>query len=411
MATVWQPYAPMGAPSSLEIVDSFGSNLLLADGRRLIDAIGSWWCAIHGYRPAPILQAMQARMETVPHIMLAGLHHGSTQACADALTAIAPGNMSHVFFSESGSIAVEVALKMALQYFWNQGQLQKKKFVYFDGGYHGDTFMMMSMCDPEDGMHARFTEYMPQQLVHAVPKTEQGRYDFEKLCANHADTIAGVIIEPRIQGAGGMRLHSPDVLQHIRSVCSKYDILMIADEIFTGFGRTGKFFACETANIVPDIMTCGKGLTGGVMPLAATLCTPTVFKPFDNDDPSRALMHGPTFMGNPLGCSAALANIEWMLTMEWQANVKAVEKHLLETLSAATKHSKVEAIQVLGAMGAITLKKEPKSWAPVKDFAISRGIWMRPFGRILYTTPAFNISPDALNQITDCMLASLDLIE
>ncbi|MAZ43691.1 MAG: adenosylmethionine--8-amino-7-oxononanoate transaminase [Legionellales bacterium] len=407
--TLWRPYTPMGSPPDLlSIVDTQGPYLTLADGKHLLDAVGSWWTCIHGYRPAPIIEAMHTQLDTVPHVMLGGCHHPVTYSLVNALAEIAPADLNKVFLCDSGSISVEVAMKMAIQHFANQGQSQRRRFVSFYNGYHGDTFGAMSVCDPEEGMHQLFAGVFPEQFIQSLPTTPESLSALEACLERHHQEIAGMIVEPLLQGAGGMQLYSPAVLTTLRALCDRYGILLIADEIFTGFGRLGQWWACDIAKVSPDIMCVGKGLTAGVISLAATLCSEKVFAPFDSSDPNKALMHGPTYMGNPLACSAALANIDYMRRIDWQSQVSSLEQALHEMLLPAQKHPAVKSIRTKGAMGVIELNQAPPSWHSVQTFAISQGVWLRPFGNIIYTTPPYNLTPTQCDKITHIMIKSLD---
>lgn len=407
-SSLWRPYTSMASPPDLLCVaDTDGAYLILEDKTKLLDAVGSWWTCIHGYRPAPIIEAMQAQLKTVPHVMLGGCHHPITAQLSDTLISLAPKGMSVAFLSDSGSISVEVAMKIAIQHFFNQGQTKRQQFISFDHSYHGDTFGAMSLCDPKEGMHRLFAHTCAQQYTHALPDTQARLASLTQLLEQEHENIAGIFIEPRIQGAGGMKVHSPAVLQHLRQLCDTYGVLLIADEIFTGLGRCGTWWACDTAQVVPDILCIGKGLTGGVITLAATLCTEKVFAPFNSTDPEKALMHGPTFMGNPLACCAALANLEMMQSYPWQSNVATIEKTLLDQLSPAQSHPTVKEVRVLGAMGAIQLKQAPPSWHQTQEYAKKEGVWLRPFGDIIYTTPPYTISQKECEHITQVMIGAL----
>ncbi|MGH6869255.1 MAG: adenosylmethionine--8-amino-7-oxononanoate transaminase, partial [Methylocella sp.] len=308
---VWLPYAQMKtAPAPLAAARTHGTRIVLADGRELIDGIASWWTACHGYNHPHIRAAVQQQLETMPHVMLGGLAHAPALTLAHRLTRLLPDDLDRVFFSESGSVAVEVAMKMATQYWLNQCVRGRAKFLAFKGGYHGDTFATMAVCDPEEGMHRLFSGILPQNHVIDLPRDVDAIEAFERLLERHADELAGIVVEPLVQGAGGMLFHDSEVLRRLRRAADRYSLLLIFDEIFTGFGRTGSMFACQEAGVVPDIVTLSKALTGGTLPLAATIARRKVFEAFWSDDPLHALMHGPTYMGNALACAAANASLD-----------------------------------------------------------------------------------------------------
>ncbi|MDE2352403.1 MAG: adenosylmethionine--8-amino-7-oxononanoate transaminase, partial [Alphaproteobacteria bacterium] len=303
---IWLPYTQMKtARPALPVVRTYGTRLVLADGRELVDGMASWWTACHGYNHPHIRAAVEHQLKEMPHVMLGGLVHEPVLKLAERLCALLPDHLNHVFFSDSGSVAVEVAMKMATQYWLNRGARGRTKFLAFKGGYHGDTIATMSVCDPEEGMHSLFTGVLPEHYVIALPRDEKTRVEFDHFLAAHTDEIAGILVEPMVQGAGGMLFHDENCLRHIRASANRHGILLIFDEIFTGFGRTGPMFAGMSAEVAPDIVTLGKGLTGGTLPLAATVASTKVFEAFWSDDPVHALMHGPTYMGNALACAAA----------------------------------------------------------------------------------------------------------
>ncbi len=410
---LWLPYTQMQTVTPpCEASASYGHTITLADGRTLVDGISSWWTACHGYNHPHILDAMQTQIKTMPHIMLGGLVHQPALDLSKKLCSKLPDSLNHVFFSESGSVAVEVALKMALQYWLNQGYKTKQQFIYFENAYHGDTFYAMSLCCPTEGMHALFNGLLAKQALQKIPTTKQALDNFEQFIKRNQQDLAGLIIEPLIQGAGGMKCHSPETLNNITRIAQKYDLLVIFDEIFTGFGRTGSLFALEQIDEVPDIITLGKALTGGVSPLAATIASKQVFEQFLSQDPQRALMHGPTFMGHALGCRAAIASLELFENNQWQSQVKTIETHLINAFTPLTNHPCVKKVRVKGAMGVIELYQslDIKTANTLKEFYLSQNLWIRPFGKIIYLTPALNISFSALQQLTAGVIKSLELI-
>src|SRR5215471_20221379 len=308
---IWLPYAQMKtAPLPLAVTATRGSRIMLADGRELVDGIASWWTACHGYNHPHIRTAVARQLSAMPHVMFGGLVHEQALTLARRLAALMPGDLERVFFSDSGSVAVEVAMKMAVQYWLNRGVRRRRKLVAFRGGYHGDTTGAMAVCDLEAGMHARLQGFLPEHFIADLPTDDASAAILSRLVERHADEIAAIIVEPLVQGAGGMRFHNVDVLKRLRALADRYELLLIFDEIFTGFGRTGTMFACEAADVAPDIITLSKALTGGTLPLAATVARRHVFDAFWSDDPSEALMHGPTFMGNALACAAANASLD-----------------------------------------------------------------------------------------------------
>jgi adenosylmethionine-8-amino-7-oxononanoate aminotransferase len=404
LSHIWLPYTQMKtAAPPLPVVASEGVHLTLADGRVLIDGIASWWTAVHGYNDPHIRAAITRRLSQLPHVMLGGLVHEEALSLASRLSSLLPGDLSRVFFSESGSVSVEIALKIAIQYWLNQGVKGRTRFVAFKEGYHGDTFAAMAVCDPEEGMHALFSGVLAAQHVVDLPQTEDELSRFADFLRARADEVAAVIMEPLIQGAGGMRVHEPRVVAGIARACQKAEVLFILDEIFTGFGRTGTLFACEQAKVVPDIITLSKALTGGTLPLAATVARGNVFARFWSDDPSAALMHGPTYSGNALACAAANASLDLFARAPRLAQVAAIESQLKEALAPARNLPDVRDVRVKGAMGAIELDHEPdRQW--LTERFVERGLWLRPFGRIVYTTPSYIIEKDELSRITEAML-------
>ena len=400
LAHLWLPYTQMQtAPAPLPVVASHGVRLRLADGRELIDGISSWWTACHGYNHPHIRTAVEAQLAQLPHVMFAGLVHEPAARLATRLAALLPGDLERVFFSESGSVSVEVALKMALQYWRNRGQAEKKRIVYFRHGYHGDTFATMALCDPEEGMHTLFAGSMPDQIMAELPDTPELAAAFDRILATHAERIAAVIVEPLVQGAGGMHMHDPATLRHIAEACRRHEVLLIADEIMTGFGRTGHLFACEEAKVVPDIVCLSKALTGGTLPLAATVARHHVFDAFLSADPAAALMHGPTYMANPLACATAHASLDLFEREPRLHQVAAIEAQLRAELEPCRAIPGVAALRVKGAIGAVELSGAIDLDALRRRFP-ELGVWIRPFGRIVYLMPPFVIGSDDLARLT-----------
>jgi adenosylmethionine-8-amino-7-oxononanoate aminotransferase len=383
-------------PQSVERTD--GVRLYLADGRELIDGIASWWTACHGYNHPHIRAAVAAQLERMPHVMLGGLVHAPAIDLAARLAALLPGDLEHVFFTESGSVSVEVAMKMALQLRFNRGEERRTRFVSFRGGYHGDTFAAMSVCDPEDGMHRQLAAVLPRQLVVPVPSTEDALRDFERMLAAEAAGLTAVIVEPLVQAAGGMKFHSPETLARIAAAARRFDLLLILDEIATGFGRTGTLFACEQAGVVPDIVTLSKALTGGTLPLAATIASRRVYEAFLDDDPGHALMHGPTFAGNPLACAAANASLDLFASEPRLAQVAAIEAQLTRGLAACWGLQGVRDVRVRGAIGVVQLARPPQLEA-LRERFVRRGVWVRPFGDVVYLMPPLVIVPQDLERL------------
>ena len=377
-------------PPSLAIERTDGVRLYLEDGRSLIDGISSWWTACHGYNHPHIRAAVAAQLERMPHVMLGGLVHTPAVSLAARLAALLPGDLDHVFFAESGSVAVEVAMKMALQYRFNRGESQRTRFLSFRHGYHGDTFAAMSICDPEEGMHRLFGDVLAKQLVVPVPSTPELRADFERAVAAHAHELTAVVLEPLVQCAGGMKFHSVDTLALIAATARRHDLLLILDEIATGFGRTGTLFACEQAGVAPDVIALSKALTGGTLPLAATVASERVYEAFLSKDPERALMHGPTFAGNALACAAANASLDLFATEPRLQQVAAIEAQLKRGLDACRTLSGVRDVRVKGAVGVVELERTPQLEALRARF-VRHGVWVRPFGAVVYLMPPFVI--------------------
>jgi adenosylmethionine-8-amino-7-oxononanoate aminotransferase len=402
LAHVWLPYAQMKtARPPLPVVRTDGCRIVLADGRELIDGIASWWTACHGYNHPHLRHAVERQLALMPHVMFGGLAHEQALTLARRLAARMPGDLDHVFFSESGSVAVEVAMKMAVQFWLNRGVRTRKKFLAFTGGYHGDTTGAMAVCDPEAGMHALFRGLIPEHLVVDLPHGEDEA--FARLLEAHAEELAGIIIEPLVQGAGGMRFHDPQVLQRLRELADRYELLLVFDEIFTGFGRTGSLFACEAAGVVPDIITVSKALTGGTLPLAATIARRRVFDAFWSDDPAHALMHGPTFMANALACAAANASLDLFEQEPRLRQVADIAVALERGLAPCRGLPGVVDVRVKGAIGVVELDRIDDLDGLRARF-VEAGVFVRPFGSIVYLTPAFTIAQEDLARLTGAVV-------
>ncbi len=403
---VWHPYAGIadGVPM-YPVQSASGCVLHLADGRSLIDGMSSWWSAIHGYNHPLLNAAVERQLSAMAHVMFGGLTHEPAVQLAEALVAVTPGTLQRVFFSDSGSVAIEVAMKMALQY-W---QGQRTRFVSLSGGYHGDTFAAMSVCDPVTGMHHLFSDVLPRQFFVPRPECRFGELcrdaDIAPLAAlleKEHRSIAAVILEPVVQGAGGMWFYSAEYLQRVRALCDRYGVLLIADEIATGFGRTGKLFACEHAGIAPDILCVGKALTGGYMTLAATLTTDAVADKVCAGG-AGVLMHGPTFMANPLACSVANASLSLLSTQTWQMAVENISRQLHRGLQVLRQQSGVADVRVLGAIGVVELS-EPVVMKKIQPLFVEKGVWIRPFGKLVYVMPPFVISDEELQCLIQGMV-------
>jgi len=393
-AHVWRPYCQMQtARPPLPVVATHGARLVLADGRELVDGLASWWTACHGYNHPHIAGALTAQIARMPHVMFGGLAHEPAYRLATRLADLLPGDLNHAFFAESGSVAVEIAMKMALQFHINRGEQGRTRFLSFRGGYHGDTLATMTVCDPEEGMHSLFTGVMPAQVIADLPRDAAGEAALDALLTERGPEIAAILVEPLVQGAGGMLLHGPDTLRALRRLADAHGVLLIFDEIFTGFGRTGSMFAMQAAGIEPDIVTLSKALTGGTLPLSAAVASSRVFQAFLSDDPEAALMHGPTYMANPLACAAANASLDLFEDGRWRADVARVPSALAEGLEPCRAGKGVVDVRVLGAIGVVEFA-DP---VPVGDLCArfaEAGVWIRPMGKVIYLTPAF-MTPDA----------------
>ncbi len=407
---IWHPYSSVTTPMPNYLVESaHGVILTLADGRKLIDGMASWWCMIHGYNHPVMNQAMKDQIDQVSHIMFGGLTHKPAIQLTQKLLEITPEPLQQVFFSDSGSVAVEVAIKMAIQYWHTQKQPEKNRLLTIRHGYHGDTFGAMSVCDPTTGMHSIFNSILAKQIFvespnckfHEQPQNSDIDPIRSALKAQHHQ-IAAIILEPIVQGAGGMYFYSPAWLAEIRKLCDEFQVLLILDEIATGFGRTGKLFACQHANITPDIMCIGKALTGGYVSMAATLTTNVVSQGICNSDPG-VLMHGPTFMANPLACATAIASIDLLLESNWQQTVKHIETQLLQYLAPAQDFAHITEVRVLGAIGVIEAKT-PVRMQKITQAFVDKGIWLRPFGKLVYIMPPFIIDQPSLKYLTKTII-------
>lgn len=403
---VWHPYAsvpPSVAPHLVESAE--GVYLHLASGEKVIDGMSSWWSTVHGYNHPVLNWAIERQLGKMAHVMFGGLTHRPAIELAQRLVELTPEPLQKVFFADSGSVSVEVAIKMAFQFWASQGRPEKNRLLALRSAYHGDTFATMAVCDPVNGMHTLFNDVFPRHFFAPAPQTPfNGDYDeedsreLENILKDHGHEIAAVVLEPVVQGAGGMRFYSPTYLRAARELADRYDVLLIADEIATGFGRSGKLFACEHAGIAPDILCLGKALTGGYMTLAATLCTEKVATGICEGE-AGVLMHGPTFMANPLACSVANASIDLLLESDWQESVQRIENQLREGLEPCRSEPAVADVRVLGAIGVLEFK-EPVAMEHFQNECIARGVWVRPFGKLVYVMPPYVISDDQLDQVT-----------
>jgi adenosylmethionine-8-amino-7-oxononanoate aminotransferase len=409
---VWHPYGALPpAADPLPVVSAAGVRLTLADGRELVDGMASWWSAVHGYRHPRLDEAARAQLDVLPHVMFGGLTHGPAVELAGRLVEMSPPGLEHVFFADSGSVAVEVALKMCLQYQQGVGRPGRSRFLALRGGYHGDTFGAMSVCDPVGGMHHLFRQVLPEQLFVSrppggvdAPLDEAWRVELEGTVAAHAHELAAIVAEPVVQGAGGMWFYSPACLRALREVCDAYGLLLVLDEIATGFGRTGAMFAADLAGVTPDVMCVGKALSGGVLTLAATLCTPATARAVCAGEPG-VLMQGPTYMANPLACAVALASTGLIAEGGWRADVPRIAAGLSQHLAPARELPGVRDVRVLGAIGVVQLSG-PVDLVAATRAAVERGVWLRPFRDLVYTMPPFVTDDDDVARIAGAVVAA-----
>jgi len=405
---VWLPYAQMKTTSPpLAVAATHGSRIVLADGRELIDGVASWWTACHGYNHPQIRAAVERQVAQMPHVMFGGLVHEQALTLARRLgDLLGPDRLDRVFFSESGSVAVEVALKMAVQYWRNKGIRGRTRIVAFEGAYHGDTTGAMAVSDPHDSMHAAFRGLLPEQIIAPLPMNEERASTFDAILEQRAQDIAAIIVEPLVQGAGGMRFHAVQALRTLCAAADRYELLLIFDEIFTGFGRTGSLFAFQEAGVVPDIVTLSKALTGGTLPLAATIARKKVFEAFWSENPAHALMHGPTFMANPLACAAANASLDLFEHEPRLDQVAKISHALTLGLEPCRKLPGVKDVRVKGAIGVVELDRI-ENLNTLRQRFIAEGVFIRPFGSVVYLTPAFTIAEDELARLTEAVRAVL----
>ncbi len=409
-ALIWHPYASaVDVPEIFPVTGAQGVRLTLADGRQLIDGMASWWCVIHGYNHPALNRAVQEQLGAMSHVMFGGLTHPPAVKLARLLNDLTPESLTRVFFSDSGSVSVEVAMKMAMQYWFSSGRSQKQKFVALRSGYHGDTFGAMSVCDPVTGMHHLFGEALPRQFFAPSPDVpfdqpcpEAALAPMAGILSRHHGEIAAVIVEPVVQGAGGMRFYSPDYLVKLRALCDDFGVLLIFDEIATGFGRTGRLFALQHAGVDPDILCLGKALTGGYMTLAATLCTDRIARGISEGE-AGAFMHGPTFMANPLACATAIASIELLLSQPWQRTIQRLNRDLTDGLAPARELRGVADVRTLGAIGVIELEA-PVDMKKVQPMFVERGVWVRPFGKLVYCMPPYVMNSGDVATLTGAMV-------
>ncbi len=406
---IWHPYSAMHSNAAVyPVISASGVRLTLADGRELVDGMASWWCAIHGYNHSVLNDAVGKQLGQMAHVMFGGLTHEPAIHLVDKLVSITPDPLSAVFLADSGSVSVEVALKMAIQYWHACGRPDKQRFVSLRNGYHGDTFGAMSVCDPVTGMHSLFSDLLARQFFvdapscgYGNPARESDIDALEAVLRQHHPKIAALILEPIVQGAGGMRFYSADYLSRARQLCDQYEVLLIADEIATGFGRSGRLFACEHAGISPDIMCIGKSLTGGYLTLAATLATDHVASIIDNGIPG-VFMHGPTFMANPLACAVSLASIQLLEDSDWLSNVNRLNQGLTAGLSLCLEYQQVADVRTLGAIGVVELK-EPVDMKSITAQFVDAGVWVRPFGKLVYLMPPYVMNNEDLNHLCNAI--------
>lgn len=411
---VWHPYSSTHSAIPVFVAKSAsGVHITLEDGRRLIDGMSSWWCAIHGYNVAELNKAVKQQLDKMAHVMFGGLTHEPAIKLCKKLVEITPEQLETVFLADSGSVSVEIAMKMAVQYWQARQQSNKQKFISLRNGYHGDTMGAMSVCDPVTGMHTLFSDMLARNFFVPSPDCDFGTScnteqlnDLKFILEQHHETVAALILEPVVQGAGGMKFYSADYLKQAKVLCEQYNVLLIADEIATGFGRSGKLFACEHANISPDIMCVGKSLTGGYMTLAATLCTKEISDTI-SDNPPHVFMHGPTFMGNPLACAVALESIHLLQKSNWQIKVQVIEQLLIKGLEPCKQFDNVQDVRVLGAIGVVELKNAV-NMSKIQQAFVDAGVWIRPFGKLIYLMPPYIIEQHELNTLTNVIFDVLN---
>ena len=401
---LWLPYTQMKTTAlPLQAVATEGCQIRLSDGRTLIDGVASWWTACHGYNHPHIGSAVARQLQNMPHVMFGGLVHDPAIRLAERLSALMPGDLNRVFLVDSGSVAVEVALKISVQYWLNKGYVGRSRFIHFRHGYHGDTMACMAICDPDEGMHAHFSDWLPHNIIADLPQNDAETAAFDDLLRREKNHVAAVIIEPLVQGAGGMKFHDAATLKRVADACMKHEVLLIADEIFTGFGRTGSMFASEQADIIPDIMCVGKALTGGTLSLAAAIVRSHVFDAFWSDDPRAALMHGPTYMANPLACAASNASLDLFDCEPRLQQVAEIECALRAGLEPCRSMRGVVDVRVKGAIGVIQVKDLcDNAW--LKECFINYGVWIRPFGDIIYVTPSLTINSADLQILINALV-------
>lgn len=405
---IWHPYTSMVKPiPAYEVVSAKGVILKLRSGKKLIDGMSSWWCALHGYNSKSLNRAIKMQIRKMSHVMFGGITHKPAVELTKLLVEITPKGLDKVFLCDSGSVAVEVAMKMAIQYWHSLGKNNKNKFITIKNGYHGDTFNAMSVCDPITGMHHIYGDVLPQNIFVPRPKTtfyhkweNSDLVEMEETLQRHKNEVCAVIVEPIVQGAGGMYFYHSEYLKGLRDLCSKYDVLLICDEIATGFGRTGELFACNHSGISPDIITLGKAMTGGYMTGAAVIATDKVATGISKD--GGVFMHGPTFMGNPLMCAVSISSIKKLLKSPWKRMVTNIESHLMKELSDLIFLDSVADIRVLGAIGVIEMKS-PVNVPEIQKLFVKEGVWIRPFGKLIYLMPPYIISKKELLKLTNAL--------